>query len=89
MSKLNIFSRLDKFTGPGPGPDLRTWLTNFERCCTIAEKTDDLVQGQLLMLSVEGRALAILERLEDENGSQMNYSDLKKALIAVFAYDNV
>ena len=42
------------------------------------------MQGQLLMLSVEGRAFAILERLEDEKGSQMKYSDLKKALIAVF-----
>ena len=36
------------------------------------------------MLSVEGRALATLEWLEDEKGSQMNYSDLLKALIAVF-----
>ena len=82
ISKLNILSRLDKFMGLGPAPDLRTQLTNFERCCTIAEKTDNLVQGQLLMLSVEGRALAILERLEDEKGSQMKFSDLKKALIA-------
>ena len=70
MSKLNIFSRLDKFTGLGPGTDLRTWLTNFERCCTIAEKTDDLVQGQLLMLSAEGRTLAILERLEEQKSDE-------------------
>ena len=77
MSKLNIFSRLDKFTWLRQGPDLRTWLTIFERSCTIAEKTDDPVQGQLLMLSAEGRALAIPERLEDEKGSQMKYSDLR------------
>ena len=75
---------MDKFTGPGLSPDLQTWLTNFECCCTITEKTDDLVQGQLSMLSVEGQALAIFEWLEDEKGSQMRNSHLKKALIAVF-----
>ena len=75
---------MDKFTGLGPGPDLQAWLTNFEHCCTITEKIDNLIQGQLLMLSVEGRALAILERLKNEKGSQMKYSDLKKALKAVF-----
>ena len=61
------------------GPDLHTWLKNFERCCTIAEKKDDLVQGQLLMLSVEGRALAVSEQVEEEKGSQLKYSDLRKS----------
>ena len=36
------------------------------------------------MLSVEGRALAIFHWLEDKKGNQTKYSDLKKALIAVF-----
>ena len=84
MSQLNVFSRLPKFTGVDGGPDLHTWLKNFERCCTIAEKKDDLVQGQLLMLSVEGRALAVLEQVEEEKGSQLKYSDLKQSLTMVF-----
>ena len=79
MSQLNVFSRLPKFTGVDGGPDLDTWLKNFERCCTIAEKEEDLVQGQRLMLSVEGRALAVLEQVEEEKGSQLKYSDLKKS----------
>ena len=84
MSQLNVFSRLPKFTGVHGGPDLHTWLKNFERCCAIAEKKDDLVQGQLLMLSVEGRALAVLEQVEEEKGSQVKYSDLKQSLTMVF-----
>ena len=84
MSQLNVFSRLPKFTGVDGGPHFHTWLKNFERCCTIAEKKDDLVQGQLLMLSVEGRVLAVLEQVEEEKGSQLKYSDLKQSLTMVF-----
>ena len=79
--------RLEKFHGNDGGPDLRSWLKTFERCCTIAEKTDNLVKGQLLMLSVGGRALATLEQLEEEKGSQLKYTDLKKALTTVFDSD--
>ena len=79
------FSRLPKFTGVDGGPDLHTWFKNFEHCCTIAEKKDDdLVQGQLLMLPVEGQALAVLEQVDEEKGSQLKYSDLKKSLAMVF-----
>ena len=36
------------------------------------------------MLSVEGRALAVLEQVEEEKGSQLKYSDLKQSLTMVF-----
>ena len=55
-----VFSKLEKFTS-NRSLDLRTWLRNFERCCVIAEKKDDLVKGQILMLCVDGRARAILD----------------------------
>ena len=53
MSTLNIvLSKFEKFTGNG-SLDLRTWLSNFERCCVNAEKKEDLVKGQMLMLCVD------------------------------------
>ena len=62
MSALNIvFSKLEKFTGNG-SLDLRTWLRNFERCSVIADKKDDLIKGQILMLCVDGRPRAILDQ---------------------------
>ena len=57
-----VFTKLERFTGNN-GSDLTTWIRNFERCCVIANKTDDLVKGQLMMLCVEGQALAVLEDL--------------------------
>ena len=78
-----IFGKLEKFTGDGD-VDLHQWLRSFERCCLIAEKTDDLVQGQLLMLCVDGRAKATLDQFEEEKKSAQKYSELKKRLSAVF-----
>ena len=84
MSALNIvFSKLEKFTGNG-NLDLRQWLRNFERCCVIAAKEDDLVQGQILMMCVEGRAKATLDQFEDEQGTAQKYTVLKKQLSTVF-----
>ena len=60
-----IFSKLEKFTGDGD-INLQQWLLNFDRCCVIAEKSDDLMVGRILMLCVDGRAKAILDQFEDE-----------------------
>ena len=88
MSSCNIiFSKLEKFTGDG-NVDLRQWLHNFDRCCVIAEKSDDLVVGQILMLCVDGRAKAFLDQFEEENGTPQQYSELKKQLDAVFDSDS-
>ena len=84
MSSFNIlFSKLEKFTGDGD-INLQQWLRNFDRCCVIAEKSDDLVVGQILMLCVDGRAKAILDQFEDEKGSPQKYSELKEQLAVVF-----
>ena len=88
MSSFNIiFSKLEKFTGDGH-IDLRQWLRNFDRCCVIAEKSDDLVVGQILMLCVDGRAKAVLDQFEEEQGDPQKYSELKKQLNAVFDSDS-
>ena len=88
MSSFNIiFSKLEKFTGDGH-IDLRQWLRNFDRCCVIAEKSDDLVVGQILMLCVDGRAKAVLDQFEEEQGDPQKYSELKKQLKAVFDSDS-
>ena len=88
MSSFNIiFSKLEKFTGDG-NVDLRQWLRNFDRCCVIAEKSEDLVVGQILMLCVDGRAKAVLDQFEEEKGAPQKYSELKKQLNAVFDSDS-
>ena len=84
MSALNIvFSKLEKFTGNG-SLELRTWLCNFERCCVIAEKKDDLVKGQILMVCVDGRARAILDQYEEQKVTPLKFTDLKKQLEEIF-----
>ena len=84
MSSFNIiFSKLEKFTGDG-NVDLHQWLRNFDRCCVIAEKSEDLVVGQILMLCVDGRAKAVLDQFEEEKSTPKKYSELKKQLTAVF-----
>ena len=76
MSALNIvFSKLEKFTGNGT-VNLNQWLKSFERCCVIADKKDDLVQGQILMLCVDGRAKACLDQFEDAKKEPQKYSAL-------------
>ena len=74
-----VFTKLERFTGNG-GSDLNTWFRNSERCCVIANKTDDLVNGQLLMLCVEGLvALAVLEDLEELKelkGTPQKFTDI-------------
>ena len=84
MSALNIvFSKLEKFTGNG-SLDLRTWLRNFERCSVIADKKDDLVKGQILMLCVDGRPRAILDQYEEVKATPQKFTDLKKQPEEIF-----
>ena len=77
----NVFNKLEKFDGKD---DLASWLRTFERACTIAQKTDDLVKGQLLMLCLSGQALAVAEQLEEEKGAQQKFTEQKGRLESVF-----
>ena len=78
-----FFTQLRKFTGV-ISDDLTTWLREFERCCVIANKTDDLVKGQYLMLCVGGRAKAVLDDFEAENGTAQNFTALLEKLKTTF-----
>ena len=44
--------------------------------------------GQILMLCVDGRANAVLDQFEEEQGDPQKYSELKKQLNAVFDSDS-
>ena len=79
----NVFNKVEKFEGKGD-KDLVSWFRLFERACTIAQKTDDLVKGQLLMLCLSGQALAVAEHLEEEQAVQQNFTQLKTRLETVF-----
>ena len=84
MSALNIvFSKLEKFTG-NANVNLNEWLKSFERCCVIADKEDDLVRGQILLLCVSGRAKACLDQFEDSKQEPQKFSALKEQLKAIF-----
>ena len=82
-SFYSIFSKVEKFDGKGD-VDLSSWLRSFDRCCTISQKDDDLIQGQLLMLCLAGQALAVAEHLEEEKKTQQKYSEIKVRLESVF-----
>ena len=84
MSALNIvFSKLENFTGNGT-VSLNQWLKDFECCCVIIDKKDDLIQGQILMFCVDGRAKACLDQFEDAKKEPQKHSALKKQLQEVF-----
>ena len=74
-----LFTRLERFSDAS-STDLLTWLKNFDRCFVTANKTDDLVKGQLVMMFVEGQAKAILEEFEEEKGTLQKYSTLIEKL---------
>ena len=76
-----IFTKLEKFNGEA---DLESWLRGFDRCCLVANKTDDLVKGQLLLLFVEKRARAVLEELEEEKGAPQKFTECRDRLKTVF-----
>ena len=79
----NIFNRIDKFSGNGE-TDFSSWLRTFDRACTIAQKTDDLVKGQIMMTCLTGQAMAAAENLELRKSAQQKYSELKTELESVF-----
>ena len=79
----NIFNRIDKFSGNG-NIDFASWLRTFDRACTIALKTDDLVKGQIMMTCLTGQAMAFAENLELRKNAQQPYSELKTELEKVF-----
>ena len=72
-----FFTKLEKFSGEENTISLWTWTKNFFRCCVIANRTDEKIQGQLLMLCVEGRAKAILEDFEESEKA----TDPKRELV--------
>ena len=72
-----LFSNIEKFTGTA---DLVSWIKQFDRCCVVANKTDDAVKGQLLMLCVAGQAKAILENFEEDQNGAQGYNALKGEL---------
>ena len=74
-----LFANLEKYNGTNV--ELTTWLRQFDRCCVVANKIDDLVKGQLLMIFVTGQAKAILEDFEVQTGEHQKYSDLSALLI--------
>ena len=81
-SAMNIvFNKLEKYDGQ---KDLTEWFRNFERCCLVANKTDDTVKGQLLMLFVEGQAKAVLEELEELKAEPQTLTSCKERLKTVF-----
>ena len=84
MSSSSIFfTKLAKYKGE-INEDLETWLREFARCCLIANKTEADVKGQYLMLCVEGRAKAVLEKFEAEKAEPQKYDDLVAELKRVF-----
>ena len=60
---MAIFTKLEKYDGT---EDLTSWFKKFERCCTLANKNEDNVKGQLVMLCLSGQALAATEQLDAE-----------------------
>ena len=80
-----LFSNLQKFNRTNG--DLSSWLRQFNRssqqgrcCCVVANKVDELVKGQLLMIFVAGQAKAILKEFEEQAGRAQTYDELSKLL---------
>ena len=78
---MAVFNKLEKFTGSG---DLASWLKKFNRCCVIAQKEEDEMKGQLIMLCLTGQALAVAEQLEQERDGAQTYEQVKHRLETIF-----
>ena len=78
---MTVFSKLEKFNGK---EDLKSWFQKFNRCCTIAQKTEEDIKGQLIMLCLSGQALAVAEQLEYECDGTQTYAQVKTRLESVF-----
>ena len=78
---MSVFNSLEKFNGTG---DLKTWLTRFRRCCRVTNKNEDDVKGQLVLLCLEGQALAVAEQLETERDGAQTFAQVVERLENVF-----
>ena len=78
---MSIFAKLEKYDGKD---DLATWFTKFERCCTLANKVEDNVKGQLVMLCLSGQALAVAEQLDGETDGDLTLTAVRQRLETVF-----
>ena len=78
-----FFTKLSKYSGDIK-EDLSTFVREFNRCAVIANKNNDAVKGQYLMLCVAGRAKAVLENYEAEQVDQLGFDVLVAKLKAIF-----
>ena len=78
---MSIFNSIEKFDGKG---DLSSWLTRFNRCCSVAQKDDDVAKGQIILLCLKGQALAVAEQLETEREGGQTYPQVVHRLETVF-----
>ena len=83
----SLFTTIGKFSG-GDAIGLTSWLRKFDGVCVVANKVDDAVKGQLLMLFLEGRAKAVAEEAEEAaDGVAQGYDALVVVLKANFDTD--
>ena len=78
---MSVFNKLTKFDGTG---DFKSWLQKFNRCCIITNKVEEEIKGQLILLCLEGQALAIGEQLEYEREGAQTFTEVKDRLDGVF-----
>ena len=78
---MALFSKLEKYNG---SEDLSSWLQKFNRCCMIADKNDDEIKGQLILLCLSGQALAVAEQLEQERQGAQTFAQVRLRLENVF-----
>ena len=86
MANSYIFNQVERFAD-GNGAQLKVFLTQFDRCCAVANKVDgDVpVKGTLLMLYLEGRAKAAMEEyVLTLNGVDPTYAQLVPKLKEYF-----
>ena len=81
----SLFLGLEKFSD-GNSTDLHSFLSRFDRRCSVANKVDGdtPVKGQLLMLWVEGRARAALEEFELTQGGVKQTYDANVAKLKAY-----
>ena len=79
---MAVFNKLEKYNGSNN--DLKSWLQKFNRCCLIANKVEEAIKGQLILLCLEGQALAVAEQLEYEKEGAQTFTEVKDRLDSVF-----
>ena len=79
---MAVFNKLEKYNGSNI--DLKSWLQKFNRCCRIANKVEEEIKGQLILLCLDGQALAVAEQLEYEREGEQTFEQVKNRLESVF-----